>query len=97
MLRVTTDVLEVRRMADLHGLRPCRDERSGALTLARPGERCAVHVGWDEWEPAFRWARCVLVYDDAPGLQTAFVGDEEAARRWVAAALGRDGALPVHG
>lgn len=90
MLRVTTDVLEVRRMADLHGLHPCRDEETGALTLARPGERCAVDVGWDEWEPAFRAARCVLVYDDAPGLQAAFVGDADAAQDWMMRSLGRE-------
>jgi hypothetical protein len=98
MLRVTDDVLEVRRWAERHGARPCRDRESGRLMLAAPGEPCpSIEVGWDEWEPAFRWTRCVLVYDDAPGLRPRFVGDEDAARRWLAAALGRDASPPQAG
>ncbi|HYG70342.1 MAG TPA: hypothetical protein VD838_21875 [Anaeromyxobacteraceae bacterium] len=96
MLRVTEDVLEVRRWAEGHGGRPCRDERSGRLRLALPGEPCALGVGWAEWEPAFRATRCVFVYDDAAGseLRSHFVGGEEEARRWVDAALGRREARP---
>jgi hypothetical protein len=91
MLRVTEDVLEVRRWAEFHGARPCRDADTGRLTLAVPGEACRVDVGWDEWEPAFRWGRNLFVYDDSPGLRPHFVGDEAEARSWVAAALGRGG------
>jgi hypothetical protein len=94
MLRVTEDVLEVRRWAERHGARPCRDQETGHLKLAMPGERCTVDVGWAEWEPAFVWGRNVLVYDDAPGVGPHFVGDEAQARRWLAAARGRADHLP---
>jgi len=96
MLRVTDDVLEVRRWAERHGARPCRDRQTGRLELAAPGEPCAVDVGWDEWEPTFRWSRCFLVYDDAPGFRPHFVGDEDAARDWLAVALGRGDGRPAH-
>jgi hypothetical protein len=91
MLRMTEDVLEVRRWAERHGASPCRDERTGVLELALPDEACVVDVGWDEWEPAFCASRCVFVYDDAAGaaLRRHFVGSEEEARRWVDAVLGR--------
>lgn len=91
MLRVTEDVLEVRGWAERHGAKPCRDERTGVLELALPGEPCVLDVGWDEWEPAFRSQRSVFVYDDSAAweLRSHFVGNEEEARRWVDAALGR--------
>lgn len=97
MLRVTEDLLEVRRWTEWHGARPCRDVRSGRLTLALPGEPCALDVGWDEWEPAFRWSRCVFVYDDAPSSAPSvhFVGAEDEARAWLSARLGRDQGFPA--
>jgi hypothetical protein len=97
MLRVTEDVLEVRGWAERHRAMPCRDERTGGLRLASPDESCTLEVGWGEWEPAFRAGRCVFVYDDAATseLRGHFVGDEEAARRWVEAVLGRGEGQPL--
>jgi hypothetical protein len=97
MLRVTEDLLEVRGWAERHGAGPCRDEQTGGLRLALPGEGCTLEVGWDEWEPAFRASRCVFVYDDAAAswLRRHFVGDEEAARRWVDGVLGRREGEPL--
>ena len=88
MLRVTADVLELRRWAEARGGRPCRDAESGRLRVAFEGDRCAVDVGWDEFEPAFRHARCVLVYDDAPGTRRCFVGPADEAQAFVAADAG---------
>ncbi len=79
MLRVTSDVLELRRWAEARGGRPCRDEASGRLRVAFAGDDCAVEVGWDEFEPAFCAARCVLVYDDAPDARRHFIGGMDEA------------------
>ncbi len=87
MLRVTDDVLELRRWAEARGGRPCRDEASGRLRIAFPGDRCAVDVGWDEFEPAFCAGRCVFAYDDAPGARRHFVGEVDEAHAFLA----RDG------
>ncbi len=85
MLRVTDDVLELRRWAETLGGRPCRDAATGRLRVAfPPGDRCAVDVGWDEFEPAFCAGRCVFVYDDAPGARRCFVGALEEAHAFVA-------------
>ncbi len=85
MLRVTSDVLELRRWAEARGGRPCRDEASGRLRVAFAGEPCAVDVGWEEFEPAFCAARCVFVYDDAPDARRHFIGAEDEAHAFVAA------------
>jgi hypothetical protein len=85
MLRVTDDVLELRRWAEARGGRPCREPASGRLQVAFPGDRCAVDVGWDEFEPAFCAARCVFVYDDAPGARRHFVGGLDEAQAFLAA------------
>jgi hypothetical protein len=74
MLRVTADVLELRRWAEARGGRPCREPESGRLRVAFDGDRCAVDVGWDEFEPAFRAGRCAIAYDDAPGARRHFIG-----------------------
>lgn len=84
MLRVTQDVLEIRRWAETHGARPCREEASGRLLLVLGGEPCAVlGVGWDEFEPAFLASQSVCVYDDSPGVRRVFVGPPDEARRFV--------------
>lgn len=88
MLRVTRDVLELRRWAELRGGRPCRDAESGRLRIAFDGDACAVEVGWDEFEPAFCAGRCVFVYDDAPGGRRFLVGAVEEAQAFVAADSG---------
>jgi hypothetical protein len=97
MLRVTDDVLELRRWADTRGARPCRDQASGRPGLVFPGTPCpaAQEVGWDEWEATFRHARSVFVYDDAPGGRRWLVGDLAAARRFVTEAERAHGGLAV--
>lgn len=87
MLRVTQDVVELRRWAESRGARPCRDRTTGRLALLFGGDPCAVPVGWGEFEPAFCAGRCVFVYDEAPGSHRSFVGPAEEARAWVAAEL----------
>ncbi len=79
MLRVTSDVVELRRWAEARDGRPCRDETSGRLRIAFAGDPCSVDVGWDEFEPAFCAGRCVLVYDDAPDARRHFIGGAEEA------------------
>ncbi len=88
MLRVTDDVLELRRWAEARGGRPCRDAATGRLQIAFAGEPCAVDVGWDEFEPAFCAARCVFVYDDAPDARRHFVGPSDEAHTFLARAVG---------
>ena len=84
MLRVTEDVLELRRWAEARGGRPCRDAVSGRLRVAFAGDRCAVEVGWEELEPAFCAGRCVFVYDHAPGARRHFVGGIDEALAFLA-------------
>lgn len=88
MLRVTQDVVELRRWAEARGARPCRDRSTGRPALVFGDDPCAVPVGWDEFEPTFCAGRCVFVYDEAPGSRRAFVGTAEEARAWVAAETG---------
>jgi hypothetical protein len=86
MLRVTDDVVELRRWAQEHGGAPCR-RRDGTLTIcfgAVPD--AALPVDWGEFEANFVLAGCVLVYDDAPGCTHCFVGPTVDARAYVAAA-----------
>ncbi len=90
MLRVTDDVLELRRWAEARGGSPCRDATSGRLRIAFAGDRCAVDVGWDEFEPAFCAGRCVFVYDDAPDARRHFVGPMDEAQAFLSG--GGDGA-----
>jgi len=87
MLRVTQDLIEIRRWAESRGGRPGRDLADGRLRLCFPGdEACdARGVGWDEFESLFVMGRAVLVYDAAPGSRRYFVGDEGAARAYVSA------------
>jgi hypothetical protein len=89
MLRVTQDVVELRRWAESHGARPCRDPDTGRLGLAVDDGGCAIRVGWDEFEPAFCVSRCVFVYDDAAGSRRFFVGGAEEAQAFVGASCGR--------
>jgi hypothetical protein len=86
MLRVTDDLLELRRWAEVHGGAPCR-RRDGTLTLCfgAPPD-AALTVGWDEFEVNFVLRGNVLVYDDAPGCTHCFVGSLAEARAYVAAA-----------
>jgi hypothetical protein len=88
MMRVTQDVLELRRWAEAHGARPCREEATGRIVLAFLEDRSAIAVGWDEFEPAFCAGRCVFVYDDAPGSRRCFVGGIEEAHAFVATSRG---------
>jgi hypothetical protein len=84
MLRVTQDVLEIRRWAEVHDANPCRAEASGRLALVLSGERCsAVGVGWDEFEATFLASQSVCVYDDSPGSRRVFVGSLDEAHRFV--------------
>ncbi len=73
----------MRRWAEAHGARPCRDDRTGRLIIALPGEGGACGVGWDEFEPAFLTGRDVFVYDDAPGHARCFVGSAEDAQAFI--------------
>lgn len=87
MLRTTQDVVELRRWAEAREARPCREEASGRLALAMPGEACPAalqEVGWEEFEPAFAYSRAVAVYDDAPGGRRCFVGGYDEAHAFVA-------------
>ncbi|ACG74981.1 conserved hypothetical protein [Anaeromyxobacter sp. K] len=87
MLRTTQDVVELRRWAEARAARPCREEASGRLALAMPGESCPAElqeVGWEEFEPAFSYSRAVAVYDDAPGGRRCFVGGYDEAHAFVA-------------
>ncbi len=84
MLRVTSDVLELRRWAEPRDGRPCRDATSGRLRVAFPGDPCSVDVGWDEFEPAFCAGRCVCVYDDAPDARRHFIGAMDEAHAFLA-------------
>jgi hypothetical protein len=88
MLRVTQDVVELRRWAESRGARPCRDGATGRIGLSFEGAPCSVAVGWDEFEPAFCVSRCVFVYDDAPGGRRFFVGGEDEAHAFVSGDAG---------
>ncbi len=83
MLRVTTDILELRHWAESRGGRPCRDVRTGRIGLAFGADPCAFPVGWDELEPAFFYEHDVFVYDDAPGATRCFVGRADEAQAFV--------------
>ncbi len=83
MFRTTQDVVELRRWADAHGARPCRDERTGRLVLVLPGQAAACEVGWDEFEPTFLVAHDVFVYDDAPGRPRCFIGPAAEAQAFI--------------
>jgi hypothetical protein len=95
MLRVTRDVIEIRRWAELHGGRPCREEETGRIVIAFEGDTCVVPVGWEEFEPAFCTGRFVFVYDDTPGTRRVFVGAPEDAERF-AGALGGGWSAAAH-
>jgi hypothetical protein len=93
MLRVTQDIVELRHWAEARGGRPCREERSGRLGFSFPDRSCnMVEVGWDEFEPTFAVSRQVLVYDDAPGATTWFIGGEEEAKSFLCGSPGFAGA-----
>ncbi|WP_242395653.1 hypothetical protein [Anaeromyxobacter oryzisoli] len=88
MMRTIEDVVELRRWAEAHGARPCRDRASGRLVLALPGEceppeRDAPGVDWGEWESTFLIWRCAFVYDDAPGSSRCFVGPAQEAHAFL--------------
>ena len=87
MLRVTQDLIEIRRWAESRGGHPCRDLATGKLRFGFAGdEACdARGVGWDEFESLFVLGRAVFVYDASPGGRRWFVGDEAAARAYVSA------------
>ncbi len=87
MLRVTRDIVDVRRWAELRGGRPCRNA-AGEITLAFEGEPCDFVIGWDEFEPTFCAGHCVFVYDEAPGSHRFFVGAQEDADRFIGATGG---------
>jgi hypothetical protein len=96
MLRVTQEVVEVRRWAESRGARPCREEATGRIWLVYAGEACtAREVGWDEFEATFKVGRSVFVYDDAPAGRRFFVGDEGAARAFVGEAERAHGGLAL--
>ena len=83
MVRVTEDLIEVRRWAEHRGGQPCR-RPDGSLAFAfRDAISPGLPVGWDEFETNFVLARCVLVYDESPGSPRCFVGPAESARAWI--------------
>jgi hypothetical protein len=83
MLRVTEDLVEVRRWAERHGGRPCR-RLDGTLELCFVEDPApALSVGWDEFETNFVLTRCVLVYDETPGCTRSFVGPAGEARAYI--------------
>ena len=90
MLRVTDDVVELRRWAEVRGGWPCRDPQTGRIAIAFPGDSWdGIEIEWDEFEPNFCAGRCVFVYDDALGSRRCFVGSEWEARAflyWASAA-----------
>jgi hypothetical protein len=89
MLRATEDVVEIRHWAEGRGARPCRDQETGRLGLALPGEPCtAAEVDWAEFEATFLAMRFVFVYDDSPGARRVFVGGVDEAYRFVEAGRG---------
>ena len=84
MFRTTQSVTEIRRWAESRDGRPCRDEGSGRIGIALPGQPCeAREVGWDEFEVTFRVTGCVFLYEDAPGSRRLFVGSPDDARAWM--------------
>ncbi len=85
MLRVTQDVVELRRWAEARGARPCREGDTGRIALVFAGEPCPFPVGWDEFEPAFCASRSVFVYDEGPGSRRHLLGSEEEAHAFVSA------------
>ncbi len=88
MYRTTEDVLELRRWAEVHRARPCREAGSGRLVLSLPGAPCGEEVGWDEFEPTFVTCRLVFVYDDAPGSARCFLGPTDEARAFICGGAG---------
>ena len=94
MFRTTQDVIELRRWAEARGARPCREERTGRLALALPGQGGDRDVGWDEFEPTFLQRHDVFVYDDAPGCSRCFVGPADEARLFLCG--GEDAAGTLH-
>jgi hypothetical protein len=83
VFRTTQDVVELRRWAEAHGARPCRDERTGRLLLALPAQGGACDVGWDEFEATFLACHDVFVYDEAPGRPRCFVGPAADAHAFI--------------
>ncbi len=90
MLRVTGDVVELRRWAESRGGRPCREAGTGRLRLEFGGGCGELEVGWEEFEPNFCAGRCVFVYDDAPGAVRWFIGSEADAHEYVERCERRD-------
>ena len=84
MLRVTDELMEVRPWAEARGACPFR-RLDGTLGLS-PGPPSSLPVSWGEFEATFRLGHQVVVYDDAPGACSSFVGTAEEARAYVAAA-----------
>jgi len=85
MLRVTDEIVELRHVAEARGIWPHRHV-NGSLALL-PGEAISFFpVSWGEFEATFRIGRQVLVYDDAPGACSAFVGTAQEVRDYVARA-----------
>jgi hypothetical protein len=85
MLRVTQDVVELRRWAESRDAKPCRDGATGRIAFSFAGEVCPFPVGWDEFEPTFCAGRSVFVYDDAPGSRRHFLGGVDEAHAFVTA------------
>jgi hypothetical protein len=83
MLRVTEELIEVRRWAEHRKARPCR-RLDGSLAIAfEDAAPPGLPVGWDEFETTFVLERCVLVYDESPGSHRYFVGPAQPARAWI--------------
>ena len=83
MFRTIQDVVELRRWAESHGARPCRDQHTGRPMLALPGQGGTCDVGWDEFEATFLASHDVFVYDDAPGRPRCFVGPPAEAYAFI--------------
>lgn len=89
MLRVTQEVVRVRRWAEERGGTPCR-RLDGRIALNLPGDICrGVGIGWDEFEPVFCAGRLAFAHGEA-GSRTWFIGTPLEAREFVTRIVGPD-------
>jgi hypothetical protein len=89
MLQVTSDILEVRQWVEDRGGHPCREPKTGRLSIDLPGRPCGdVLVGWEEFEPAFLVNHLTFVFDTDPKGTRWFIGPPEQARAYLAGEQG---------
>lgn len=87
MLRVTQDVVQVRRWAEERRGRPAR-RLDGRIALNLPGDICrGVEIGWDEFEPVFCAGRLAFAHGEA-GSDLWFIGTPREAREFLERMVG---------